>query len=200
MLYENLNKYRRSTRNVLFASLMVVAAVMVYRQIVVPHRVCLYAAQRHDNALMSVAAHNEKLLDAIRREKQRLDNLRTDYIRLKKRVCIADGVERFAAELQAMSERAGCTVYSVNILAEEAGAKGKKASKKSDLKASTVQLSFVGQYGDIVELMSALESYGGKVWADSIKMKILNKESSQVRCDMSITVYTADDGELRLNV
>jgi Tfp pilus assembly protein PilO len=180
--------------------MIIIAIVMMYNQIVVPHKVCLYAAQRHEAVLESVASTNEALFRNINQEKQKIAELQSSYIELKSRVCVPESVEKFVGSLQALARKAGCTVNSVNIVADKNDSKRKQAPEGAEIIVKRVQLSLVGEYGDVAELMKTLESQDGKVWLDSIKMKIISKDSSLLQCDMSISIYATEDKELRLNV
>jgi len=200
MLYASINKYRRCSRNTLFGCVIIIAFVMMYNQIVVPHRMCLYAARRHEAVLKSVATANEALLKNISEQKQKIRQLQSNYIELRSGVCVPEGVEKFVGGLQAMARKAGCTVNSVNIVADKSRSKRKKTVKETGITTSRVRLKLVAEYADVVELMRTLESQQGKVWLDSIKMEIVSEDSSQLRCDMSITIYAAEDKELRLDV
>ena len=62
MLTDNLAKLNRSSRNSIFAALIVIAGVAMYNWIVSPHVTYLYAAQKYDSAMDKIVEKNKAIL------------------------------------------------------------------------------------------------------------------------------------------
>lgn len=198
-MLHTLDKYRRSSRNATFAALIIIAGVAAYNWLIVPHRVYLYAAQRYETVVKDVAKKCEVLARKVDSKREKLQQLKRAYEKLRSKVFIPDRVGKFAGDLQAMSEKAGCVVYSLNVVTEKKKTTRPKKGKRTDINADTLQLNVVGSFRNILDLIRQLQSHSGKVWIDSVKMEIANRGSSQLRCDMAITIYSIIDKEIILN-
>ncbi len=198
MLLNSLSKFRRSSRNAFFAALIAIAAIGMYNWVIVPHSACLYAAQRYQTVINELARHKEALSRIVDKKAKNLEKLSRHFAELEGKVLISDKVEKFAGDLQSASKQAGCVVYSINVVTKKQRAKNKQP-KDTLIIANTLEVSLVGEYKNVVALVEKLQSRSGKVWIDSVKMEILNEDSAQLRCDMTITIYSISEKEINLN-
>lgn len=118
--------------------------------------------------------------------------------------------------MQAISEAAGCSVYSFNTGTSKRNSKFKKSystrisdsSNKSQpsvgdkesgfssgIVAEEAVLSVVGRYDKIINLVEKLQNRSQKVWIDPFKMEILELENGHLKCDITITFYKIEDRE-----
>jgi len=198
MLLNSLSRFRRSSRNAFFAAMIVIAAIAMYNWIIVPQKAYLYAAQRYQSVVSELAKRKEALSVIVDKKAENLEKLNRRFTELEGKVLISDKVERFAGDLQSASKQAGCVVYSINVVTKKQRAK-RKQPKDAWIIANTLEVSLVGEYKNVVDLVGKLQSYNGKVWIDSIKMEIFDEDSARLRCDMTITIYSSSEKEINLN-
>jgi len=189
---------RRFPRNTVFAALIIISAIALYNWLVAPHRTCLYAAQRYESVIKKVAQKNKELCRSVEQRKEQLKKLQKDFSKLHKLVLITDNTEKFAGNLQAISEQTGCRVSLLNIIANKKS-KGSKKQNKAGISVNTLEINIVGGFRNITGFVEQLQSYPGKVWIDAIKIEPLDEQSSQLRCNVKITVYSINNKEKGLD-
>lgn len=199
MLINNLAKLNRSSRNAASAALIVIAAIAMYNWIVAPQATYLLAAQQYESAMSNIVKKNRVISNTIEVKRKMLQELHDQLAQFQSTLFTPDTAREFFSNLQAISEQAGCTVYSLNFITSEPSPKGRESENTSGVVAKSVVLSVVGIYKDIIKLIERLQARTQKVWIDSVKMQILDHDSAQPKCDITITIYTIQDTEATLN-
>ncbi len=187
MLWDNLAKSSRSSRNVLSAALIIIATMAMYNWIVAPHSCCLFAARRYKSIVGKLVEQNKVVSRTIKTKEEKLKQLRKEVKQLEGVFFSPGKANEFFARLQTIAEREGCVVNSLNIIKDKQRS-GKQTGLPADISTKAVMLKVVGEYGSIIELLRQLQAYPQKVWLDSIAMEILN--NGMIRCEMKITIYT----------
>lgn len=198
MLIDNLAKSNRSSRVAASAALVIIAAVATYNWTVAPHAACLSAAQQYETAAGNIAKKMQIVRSTITTKKKKLQQLRQQSAKLQSTLFTTDQAKEFFSDLQAISEETGCAVHSLTLVTNEPGPKGKRSSDNSGRTGKSARLTVVGVYANIVKLVARLRTRTQKVWIDSLRMMALN-DPVQLRCDMTITIYTILDKEAALN-
>ncbi len=199
MLINNLTKLNRSSRNAASAALIVIAAIAMYNWIVAPQATCLSAAQRYESVMGNIVKKNKVIVDTVKSKKKKLQELRDQLARFQSILFTPDEARDFFSDLQAISEQAGCTVYSLNFITGKLSPEDGRSENTSGVVAKGVVLSVVGVYKNIIKLIERLQARTQKVWIDSVNMQILDHDSAQPKCNITITIYTIQDKETTLN-
>ena len=198
MLIDNLAKLNRSSRNAVSAALIIIAAIAMYNWIVTPHTTCLFAAQRYESVVGNIAKKNKLISNTVNTKRKKLQELREQFVQLQSILFTPEEAKEFFSDLQAISEEAGCTVYSLNFIMSEAGPENEQSKDTSGIVTNRAMLSVVGVYENIIKLVERLQVRTQKVWIDSVKMEIVDYDSPQSKCDITITIYTIQDKEAAL--
>ncbi len=198
MLTGNLAKLNRSSRNSIFAALIVIAGVAMYNWIVAPHVTYLYAAQKYDSAMDKIVEKNKVITHELDGKKKELGKLRDQYSQCMGCLFTPDEAKEFFGDLQTIFEETGCTVNSLNLVVSKSRNADKQSTNTSDIVANSAMLSVTGQYNNIMKLVEKLKNRTQKVWINSFKMEIFDFSSAQLKCDMTITIYTIQDREVAL--
>jgi hypothetical protein len=198
MITDSLAKLNRSSRNSVFAALIVIAGVAMYNWIVSPHVTYLYAAQKYASAVGKIVEKNKAITRELDGKKKELGKLRDQYSQCLGLLFTPDEAKEFFGDLQTIPEETGCTVYSLNLVVGKAGLKDKRSEDTSGMVANSAILSVSGQYNNIMKLLEKLQNRPQKVWVDSFKIEIIDFGSAQLKCNMTITIYTIKDREVTL--
>lgn len=199
MLIDSLAKLNSVSRNTISAALVVIVTIAVYSWIVAPHVNHLFAVQRYESVVDEALKKNKIIRSAIGTKKKKLEKLGEQFNQLQSSLFMMNEAKEFFSDLQAISEQAGCTVYSLNLLTNELKSKDSKPEDSSGIVTKTAILSVIGAYGDIIKLIERLQAREQKVWIDSVKMSSLNDTSNQLKCDITITICTVLDQEAMSN-
>lgn len=199
MLIDNFAKLGRSSRSTVLAALIVIGAIAMYNWTVAPHTNCLFAAQRCESVVSKVVRESEVVRSAINIKQNKVESLQKQFAEFQSTLFTPSQAKEFFSDLQAISEEVGCTVYSLNFTTNEPVRKDKKSGDVSDIVANSAMLSIVGVYGNVAELVQRFQMRTQKVWIDSVKMKAINEDSSEIKCDLKITIYTVNDKEAAPN-
>lgn len=194
MVIDNLAQMNRSSRTAIFAALIIIAAIAMYNWILAPHTTYLFAAQRYEYIVDDIAKRSRIIRSTIKIRERKLQELREQLAKLQNTLFGHDKAKEFFSDLQAISEQAGCTVYSLNFTES----KRRQSEDKSGIVAKSVVLNVIGAYGDIIKLIESLQARTQKVWINSVSMESLKNDSAQLKCGITITIYEIQDKETTL--
>jgi hypothetical protein len=196
MLVDNLAKLRRSSRNAISASLILIAALAMYNWIVAPRTNYLLSAQRYEFVTDNMVKKNKTIDNRVNIKKKKLQELREQSTQLQSTLFTSDQAREFFSDLQAISEQTGCIVYSVNLITNNPNPiKDGQLQDTTGIVTKSAVLSVVGVYKNITKLIERLQSRTQKVWIDSVKIRALNNNSDRPRCDITITICALTDKE-----
>jgi len=193
MLIDNFAKLNHSSRNVISAALVITVAVAAYGQIVAPHTTYLFAAQRYESVIGNVAEKNKAISDTVEDKKKQLQELREQLVQLQSELFTSDEVKEFFSDLQPICEQTGCTLYALNFITSESDRQDQQSEDASGIVAKSAVLSVIGEYENITKLVKRLQIRTQKVWISSVVMETISGDSPQIRCGITITVYTIQD-------
>ena len=198
MLIDNLAKLNRPSRSAVSAALIIIAAIAMYSWIVAPHTTYLSAAQQYDSVLGNVARKNEVIVNMVEVKKKKLEELREQFARLQSTLFTPSEAKEFLSDLEITAKETDCAVYSLNLSTSEPVLENKQNKDASGISANSAMLGVIGVYDNIIRLVEKLQMRTQGVWVDSLKMEALDGDSAQLKCDMTITIYTIQDKETAL--
>jgi Tfp pilus assembly protein PilO len=195
MLIDNLANLNRSTRSSIFIALIIIATIAMYNWIVAPQMVCLAATQKYESAVSEAVEEGRVVTGEIKAKTGQLQELYEQFTRSRGTLFTPDEAKEFFSDLQAVAEETGCTINSLNLAVGKPSSpdKHKQAEDTSGIVANSAVLTVVGQYNSIFTLVEKLQKHPKRIWVDSVEMKIIDFSSSQLKCDMTITIYTIQD-------
>jgi len=199
MLFGNFAKLNRPSRNTVFVALIVIATMAIYNWLIVPQTAYLAAAQQYKSIADNFKNRSKVIDRTVKAKEKKLEQLQQQFAEFENMLFSPREAAEFFGNLQVVSEEMGCTVYSLNIIINEPQSQDNQSENTSGIAANSAALSVLGVYGDIVALVQSLQGRGQKVWIDSVEMQPLNHDSTQLRCDITITIYTIQDKEITLN-
>lgn len=189
MLIDDITKLNRSSQNSIFAALVVIAAVGIYKWVFTPHANYLYAAQQYDFAVSKMVDENEAISNKIEVETKKLKELSEQLTQTEDKLFTPEEAKDFFGSLQTIFEETGCMVHSLNLVADKPGDKKKQSGKTLGIVANSARLSISGQYSSIIKMVEGLQSSSSMVSVDSFEMEVVDFRTGQLRCDMTITIY-----------
>lgn len=209
MLFNNLAKLNRLSRNALSAALVIIAAIAIYNWMVAPHATYLFAAQHYESAIDGVAKKNKILSNTVKVKEKKLEGLRERFAQLRHKLFTPDEAQDLLSDLRVICEKADCKVNSLNFIkTRESGSKrrqvtlgavARQVEGDSDVVANNAVLSVTGVYSDIIGLLEIIQKRTQGVWIDSIEMTVFDEDSAELKCDMAITIYTIHDKDTITN-
>jgi hypothetical protein len=197
MLIDNFVNLNRSTRNTVFTALIIIATIAMYNWIVAPHVTYLFAVQQYESVVSNVVEKNKVIAREVKAKTKKLEAIYRQFASARSTLFTPDEANAFFSDLQVVSEEAGCTVRSLNLVVSKPsfGDKRKQAGNTSGIIANSAMLTVSGQYNSIIRLVEKLQNHRKKIWIDLFKMETIDFGSAQLKCDMTITIYTIRDKE-----
>ena len=195
MLTEDFAKLNRSRRNGVSAALVIIVAIAMYNWTVAPHATYLFAAHRYEAAIDNLTKESKVISDKVKIKKKKVQELREQFAELQSILFTPDTATEFFSDLQPISEQTGCIVHSLNFVTGEPVLKGEESENALGIVANSAMLSVVGMYGNVIKLVERLQARTQKVWIDSVRMEALGDNPVQLKCDMTVVIYTIEDKE-----
>jgi len=185
MLSENWTKLTPSPRNIAFAAFVLMGTIAVYNRVVAPHANYVLAAQRYESVANKLTRKKQAIINNVKIKKKELEGLEEKLEQMRTNLFEPIEAKEFFSDIEVMSEGANCTIHSLDV-----------SQTRSALKtANHAKLSVVGSYRNIVVLMNKLQGSPRQVWIDSVSIKPISDSSEQVKCDISIVIYTTKEKE-----
>ncbi|MCJ7729602.1 MAG: hypothetical protein MUO27_06970 [Sedimentisphaerales bacterium] len=197
MLADKIIQLDRSPRRVLLVSLLVVAAVGLYRWILAPYNGQLLAAQQYESTLDNILRKTGVLGTTLEAKKAKLGELTETSVRRRSELFSPGEVRGFFASLPAVADRAGCIIQSVSSVPEQRGGAQNQWGDSSGIIVKGAVVSVTGGYGNIIRFLKELQTYERKVWIDSVKMET-GGNAGNLKCQVILTLYCADSMEMVL--
>ncbi len=189
MLSQNQIKAIRSSKNVVFAALVVIGAIILYNWIVTPHVNYLRAAQRYESITDLLARKILVIKNNVTIKKKELEELQENFEHIHIKLFDPVKAKEFFSDIQAMAEETNCVIYSLNFSPADSALDAGQLEVSSHITANRATLSAVGNYKDIVVLINKLQDRPKQVWIDSISIEPISGNSEQLKCDITVTIY-----------
>ncbi|MFC1781835.1 hypothetical protein ACFLZ8_06205 [Planctomycetota bacterium] len=177
-----------SQRNVFFASTLIIAAIASYNWIVTPHVNYLAAAQRYELATVVLAKKKQTINSDLQIKRKRLEQLQQDYIDSLEVLFDPAEARDFLSNLQFNCEKSGCLMQSLTFSSQSSLPAGKEINE-NQITTRKANLTFLGGYSHITDLMNALQKTKKKVLIDSVKIIADSDTPGYLRCDMAVSIY-----------
>jgi len=188
MLVNEFAKLDRSKRTAVSAALIVIAALAMYKWMVIPHTAYLSAAKSYESAMDNIVKKNKIIDNKVKIKKQKLQDLHEESTQLQNILFTHNQAKEFFSDLQAISDQMGCSVLSLNFMTNKRNPRDEEPENDSGIVTKSAVLCVVGQYNDIARLIERLQGRTQKVWIDAVKVRTIDYGSDQPRCDITITI------------
>ncbi len=195
MVFGSLAKLNRTSRYAVFGALIIIATIAMYISTVAPHVRYLSAAQQYECVVGDIAKKKKTVSNTVKGRKKELQKLQEQCVQLEGTLFSPEKAKEFFSDLCPLSERAGCTVHLLRFPPSAAGPGGGQSKNLSGIVAKRAILSVAGVYGNIISLMERLQGRAQKVWIESLEIQSLNDGSTQLKCDITIVIYTIQNKE-----
>jgi len=189
MLSEMQKKSLPHSKNVVFAALVVIGTMVLYKNIIVPHTGCLQTTKVYASATNKLAKKSSIIQTNIRIRKKNLQNLKNNFEHIRVKLFNPIEAEEFFSDIQAMAQQANCFVSSLNFSAADTASQSKQSKAKSHINSSFATMSIAGSYKNILAMINKLQDRSRQVWVDSINIEPVNDSSDLLKCDIKIRIY-----------
>ena len=193
MLSKNWTKSTPAPRNIAFAALVLMGAIAVYNRVVAPHANYVLAAQRYESVADKLTRKNQAIIDNVKIKKKELEGLEEKLEQMRTNLFEPIEAKEFFSDIEVMSEGANCTIYSLDVSQTRSALKAERSGARGYITANHAKLSVVGSYRSIVVLMNKLQGSPRQVWINSVSIKPISDSSNQLKCDISIVIYTTEE-------
>jgi Tfp pilus assembly protein PilO len=184
MSVEKIIQINRSHRRVLLVSLVVIAAVAMYRWILSPYTGQLLAAQKYNYALDSAIHKADVMGTLLEAKKAKIGELTKESDRLRNQLFTPQEVRQFFASLPAAVHQTGCVTQSVSIVPETQ--RGSQ-NDSSGIVAKKATVNVIGGYNDIIKFLEGLQTFEHKVWIESVRIDAGG--AGKLKCQVLLTLY-----------
>lgn len=188
-------KVNRTARNAFFGSLVLIGVFFMYNQIVEPHIKYLFALHRYKSAINGFMAKSKVIEDAVKTSEKKIAELTVQFAQVRNTLYTQAEAEEFFSDLQAISVETDCPIYSLTFVADEPSAEVKQAEQAMGITAKKAALSVAGTYENIMRLVERLQLRNRKVWIEGLNIEAISDEASQVKCDITVKIYTIQNKE-----
>jgi hypothetical protein len=188
MILDYIKRIGWSKGNMIIAACVLIAMVALYRWLVMPHSRYLLAAERYENTAKEIEKANKIINTELQISQTKLEGVSKQFEQKKQEFFEINDAKNFLEDVQTKAEKSGCFVNTLKFLpAKEIMIKD---NNSVDIKQYQVNLNVVGQYPSIVQLFDSLQNRRQKVWIDTITIRLKDRQTGLLGCDLSLSIYT----------
>jgi hypothetical protein len=184
ILINYLVKLGNPVRNATSASLIIIASIAMYKWTITPQSSYLSAAKGYELAMNKVVEQKTMISTRIAARKKKLQKLQESSSLIETALFTGSQAKEFFSDLQVIAEQAGCVVQSTNFVAEKA----RSEKNRLGIETKSADISVMGVYQNIENLIGRLQARDQKVWIDSIRMRTVDQNSDTIICDLTVTI------------
>ena len=177
-------KLGNPARNATSATLIIIAFVAMYKWTITPQSSYLSAAKGYEFAMNKVIEQNTMITTRVAARKRKLQELQESSSQLQSALFTDSQAKEFFSDLQVIAEQAGCVVQSTNFVTEKA----RSEDNHLGIETKSADISVMGVYQNIENLVGRLQTRDQKVWIDSIRMRTVDQNSDTIICDLTVTI------------
>ena len=177
-------KLGNPARNATSATLIIIAFVAMYKWTITPQSSYLSAAKGYEFAMNKVIEQNTMITTRVAARKRKLQELQESSSQLQIALFTDSQAKEFFSDLQVIAEQAGCVVQSTNFVTEKA----RSEDNHLGIETKSADISVMGVYQNIENLVGRLQTRDQKVWIDSIRMRTVDQNSDTIICDLTVTI------------
>ncbi len=198
MLIDDLIKLNRSSRNTIYAVLIIIARIAVYNWVIIPRTAYLSAAQQYESVADDLVRKTRIAAGAIKIQNSRLNKLHRELEHAYSGLFTSAQADEFFRRLQVLAANTGCTIDSLNFIAPKS-AKNKAQHETDEVISKTVKLTVIGPYDSIVGFLGKLQLNDKKVWIKSLRIETMPKDIGELTCDVTFVIYSIVEKEFALD-
>lgn len=189
MLLKHLKNTTDSQRIAFLVTLVLIGTIAAYNWIVAPHRNYLHAAQRYESTMNSLTKKNEIINVNLKTSKNELGKLQEQFNNDLKLFFKPEEARDFFSGIKAVTEKAGCIMNSLTFSTVNSISLKNKLKTDNYVTERGAQLSVMGGYSSIENLMNQLQNGSKYVRIDSIRISSDRENPGYLKCDTNITIY-----------
>ena len=172
----------------IIAACVLIAMVALYNWFVTPHSQYLLAAERYGNTIEEIEKTTRIINAELQLGQKKLDEISEQFRQKRQEFFEIDDARSFLEGIQARAEKSGCFVDTLRF--SPAREVTVKDNNFIDIQQYQVNLSVIGQYQNIVQLLNSLQNRKQKVWIDTINLHLKDQTTGFLVCDLSLSIYT----------
>jgi Tfp pilus assembly protein PilO len=196
MTVDRIIQLSRAKRRVLLSSLVVIAAIALYRWILSPYSGQLFAAQQYKWTLDNTIHKTRVLGTTLKAKREKVGELTEEFDRRQNELFTQGEMQGFFGSLQAVARRSGCVIQSVTSVADEKPGSQNQRDASGIISRKAV-ITINGGYGNIIKFLRELQTYKRKVWIESFKMDA-SGNSGKLKCQVVLMLYCIERAEATL--
>lgn len=189
MLLKRLKNTTDSQRIAFLATLVLIGTIAVYNWIVAPHRNYLHAAQKYESTMNSLTKKSEIININLKTSNNELSKLQEQFNDNLKLFFKPEEARDFFSGIKVVTEKAGCIMNSLTFSSVNSTARKNKLKTDNYVTERGAQLSVMGGYSNIENLMNQLQNGSKYVRIDSIRISSDKENPGYLKCDTNITIY-----------
>lgn len=195
-----MNYAGQSKRNALVAALLAILVVAAYNWFVTPQTRYLAAAQQYKDTVEEMKKASITMSKNQKLNKKKLADYEQQFEQQKQILFDANEAKDFLANLQAEAEKSGCAVANLKHSPVKETVINDSNSFNVCFYKNQVDMRFIGRYESIIAFLNTIQNRTPRVWLDSISVSMKNVTSSDLTCDIALSIYTMDIKEIQENV
>lgn len=197
MKRSNSHPFTKRQQRAVLGGLFFLGLLVLHNNVVSLQLASLRAAQRYEQATSKRIKKENAIANELKAKRVELRKLLEAHAS-RGRVLFKDNeAQEFVRALEATCSEAGCEAISIDYNVPLRSGAITTPDSALVIVGRTVGLEVAGGYGDIVNLIEALQCQRQKVWLDRLQLSTNRSESGLIGCHIMLTIYTSQEKESR---
>ena len=187
--------YTESYKTAFLACLLFIGAVGIYRSFVVPHHNYLQAAQKYESAIDTLAKKKQIISNNLKTERIKDNKLQEQLAVMQDKLFDQFTEREFFSNIENLCRETNCKMLSLTFsLSSVSGTKStQKPIENEYVISNPAKLVVEAKYKNIMNLMNLLQDNQKLVRINPVSISYDDKNPGFLKCDMTITIYVANE-------
>ncbi len=189
MLLDKMTNLDKSSRNVLYAALLIILGLAMYAQIVSPHVNRLQAVQHYEPVIDKMIGKQVDIKSVLVNRRKVLEGLREEFNEVSYTVFDPNQVETLFGSLEQLAEQFECSIAKMDLSADKRDIIVGEETDPSYIESVETTLTVLGEYSQLSLFVDCLQHQERQIWLTALNIELTKGQERILKCDITINLY-----------
>jgi len=189
VLLDKMTNLDKSSRNVLYAALLIILGLAMYAQIVSPHVNRLQAVQHYEPVIDKMIGKQVDIKSVLVNRRKVLEGLREEFNEVSYTVFDPNQVETLFGSLEQLAEQFECSIAKMDLSADKRDIIVGEETDPSYIESVETTLTVLGEYSQLSLFVDCLQHQERQIWLTALNIELTKGQERILKCDITINLY-----------
>jgi hypothetical protein len=179
----------KSSRNAVYAALLIISGIAMYAQIVSPHVNRLQAVQNYEPVIDQMIGKQADIKSVLVGRRKVLEDLTEQFNEVSYTVFDPNQMKKFFGSLEQLAEQFECSIAKMDLSADKRAIIVGEATDPSRVESVETTLTVLGEYSQLSQFVDCLQHQERQIWITALDIETTKGQERILKCDITINLY-----------